>query len=76
VLSATLLDGSPLDLSSPLQDAIAAAAVDIGRCQVVQALVIAAVIKAVPYERVYGSYHIQNVNALCLNPICAEPRCT
>lgn len=47
MLSATLLDGSSLDLPSPLQDAGGASEVDVSGSDVVQALVIAAVIAVV-----------------------------
>jgi len=47
VLSASLLDGSTLDLLAPFQDVSAAPAVDVGGRQVVQVLVIAAVIVVV-----------------------------
>jgi hypothetical protein len=46
VLSATLLEGSSLYLSSPLQDASAVSEVDVSRGEIVQALVIAAMIVA------------------------------
>jgi imidazoleglycerol phosphate dehydratase HisB len=44
VLSTTLLDGAALDVLSPLEDALASAEVDVSGREVVQALVIAAVI--------------------------------
>ena len=47
VLSASLLDGSTLDLLAPFQDVSAAPEVDVGGRQVVQVLVIAAVIVVV-----------------------------
>ena len=44
MLSAALLDGSSLDLSSPFQDTSGASEVDVSRGQIVQALVIASMI--------------------------------
>jgi hypothetical protein len=44
VLSTTLLDGAALDVLSPLEDALASAEVDVSGREVVQALVIAAMI--------------------------------
>lgn len=44
MLSATLLDGSSLDLSSPLKNACTASEVDVSRGEVIQALVVSAVI--------------------------------
>jgi hypothetical protein len=44
VLSAPLVDGSALDVLAPFEDAIAAPKVDVGRSEIVQAFVIAAVI--------------------------------
>jgi hypothetical protein len=61
VLSTTLLDGTALDVLSPLEDALASAEVDVSGREVVQALVIAAMIVVLeevgdsPFENRGGS---------------------
>jgi hypothetical protein len=44
VFFSALLDGPALDLLSAVQDALAASKVDVGGCEVVEALVVAAMI--------------------------------